>query len=94
MFTFARRERLHSVLAAAGYLDIDAAAIDIAVQAGTLARALAFMTHIGPVTRMMEAGSPEQRQQAETAMRVALAAALGPDGQSLTLGLWQVSATV
>lgn len=92
MFTFARRERQQSVLAAAGWREISADAADVAVQAGTLERTLAFMTQIGPVTRLLEAGSPEQRRQAEAAMRDALAAAIGPDGNSLSLGLWLVSA--
>ncbi|MGD9882422.1 MAG: class I SAM-dependent methyltransferase [Reyranella sp.] len=92
MFTFARRDRLRGVLSGAGYHGIEAAAADVPIQAATLERALSFMTHIGPVTRMMEAGSPAQRQQAGTALRDALATALEPGSPALTLGLWMVSA--
>ena len=92
MFTFAKKERLLGILSEAGYHGIEMKPTDVPINARTLDRALAFMAHVGPVPRMLEAGSDEQRQKAEAAVRDALAANLGADGNGLTIGVWLVSA--
>ena len=92
MFTFAKKERLQGILSEAGYHGIEMKPADVPINAKTLDRALAFMMHVGPVTRMLEAGSNQQRQKAEAAVRDAMAANLGADGNGLTIGVWLVSA--
>ena len=92
MFTFAKKERLQGILSDAGFHGIKMKPADVPINARTLDRALAFMTHIGPVTRMLEAGSHEQRQRAEAAVRDALAANIGANGSGLRIGVWLVSA--
>ena len=92
MFTFARKERLQGILSEAGYRSIDMTPADVPINARTLDRALAFMTHVGRVADMLAAGSEERRQTAEAAVRDALAANIGADGDGLTIGVWLVSA--
>jgi hypothetical protein len=65
---------------------------DVPINAGTVDRALAFMTHVGPINRMLGVGSDEQRQTAIAAVRDALTANIGADGNALTIGVWLVSA--
>jgi SAM-dependent methyltransferase len=74
MFTFARRERLEEILSEAGYRDIQMKPADVPINAGSVDRALAFMTHLGPINRMLGVGSDEQRQTAIAAVRDTLAA--------------------
>ena len=91
MFTFAKKERLQGILSEAGYREIEIKPADVPINAGTVDRALAFMTHVGPVNRMLGVGSDKQRQTAIAAVRDALAANIGPDGNALTIAVWLVS---
>jgi SAM-dependent methyltransferase len=86
MFTFAKKERLLGILSEAGYRDVMMKPADVPINAGTADRALAFMTDVGPVNRMLSVGSDEQRQKAVVAVRDALA------GNGLTIGVWLVTA--
>jgi hypothetical protein len=64
---------------------------DVPINAGTVDRALAFMMHVGPINRMLGVGSDEQRQTAIAAVRDALAANIGANGNALIIAAWLVS---
>ena len=55
-------------------------------------QALAFMTYVGPINRMLGVGSDDQRQTAIAAVRDAFVANIGADGNGLTIGVWLVTA--
>jgi len=90
--TFAHRARLEGILSQAGYHDVTMTARDVPVGAGSVEHALMYHTRVGPIARLMNAGSVEQRAQAEAAMRKALEGNIGTDGNALTLGVWMVGA--
>jgi SAM-dependent methyltransferase len=92
MFSFANRERLHAILAEAGFREIALDATDVPIDGKDTARSMAFLTQAGPLPALLEKASPEQRERATEAVREALAAHLGADGRGLGVGLWLVSA--
>ncbi len=87
--TFAHRARLEGILSQAGYHDVTMTARDVPVGAGSVESALMYHIRVGPIARLMNAGSVEQRAQAEAAIRRALE---GNIGNALTLGVWMVGA--
>jgi len=92
MFTFASEPRVRTILASAGFHDIQVKAADVPMHGKDVERAMTFATQLGPVAALLAAGSDEQRKIATDAVRRALAASLGADGRGLGVGLWLVSA--
>lgn len=93
MFSFARADRLHGILAEAGFRDIALTATDAPMHGKDLAHSMAFLTQAGPLPGLLEAASSEQRERATEAVRTALAARIGQDGKGLHAGLWLVTAS-
>jgi ubiquinone/menaquinone biosynthesis C-methylase UbiE len=92
MFTFASEPRVRSILASAGFHDIQVKAADVPMHGKDVEHAMTFATQVGPVSALLAAGSEEQRKIATDAVQKALAASLGADGRGLGVGLWLVSA--
>ncbi|MBR0875316.1 class I SAM-dependent methyltransferase [Bradyrhizobium tropiciagri] len=93
MFSFANKDRLHGVLAEAGFHDIVLDATDVPFHGRDVAQSMAFITQAGPLPALLEKASDKQRARAIEAVRNALAAKLGADGRGLHVGLWLVSAS-
>lgn len=93
MFTFARKDRLHGILAEAGFREIVLEATDVPMHGKDVAQSMAFITQAGPLPALLEKASHEQRERATKAVRNALAARIGADGRGLHVGLWLVSAS-
>jgi SAM-dependent methyltransferase len=94
MFSFAREDRLHSILTEAGFLEIATKAANVPIHGKDITQSMAFITQAGPLPALLETASDEQRARATDAVRKALAAKLGADGRGLHVGLWLVSALV
>ena len=93
MFSFARKDRLHGILAEAGFREIVLKATDVPIHGKDIAQSMAFITQAGPLPALLEKASDEQRERAIEAVRNALAAKIGADGRGLHVGLWLVSAS-
>jgi ubiquinone/menaquinone biosynthesis C-methylase UbiE len=95
-FAFADPERVHGILADAGWQDIVFHAVDFKMVIGEgddpVASAVHFTLRIGPAARLVRDAGPE----VEVAARAALAAAMAPyrDGDMVALpgSVWLVSA--
>lgn len=93
MFSLAQKDRLHGILAEAGFRKIVLKETDVPIHGKDIAQSMAFITQAGPLPALLEKASDEQRERATEAVRNALAAKIGADGSSLHVGLWLVSAS-
>ncbi len=96
-FAFADAERVRSILAAAGFEDIEHEAVDgpMPLGRGGLDEALELFLAVGPVgqaLREAQAG-PEQRERVVAAVREALAAFETPRGLEAPASAWIVTAS-
>lgn len=92
MFSFAQKDRLHGILAEAGFREIVLKATDVPMYGKDIAQSMAFIAQAGPLPALLEKASDEQRERATEAVHNALAAKIGADGRGLHVGLWLVSA--
>jgi hypothetical protein len=90
-FSFADANRVRSVLAKAGFGDIEIDAHDEQVGSGNLDTMLVVCTRVGALGKILRE-NPELRGAAIAAVRSALAAHDGPDGVRLRAATWIVTA--
>lgn len=92
-FAFADKDRVHGILAKAGFHDISFTPLDIPLTLGQdLDTALEQALEIGPASRLLADQDETTRHRAETAMREELAKRLTPDGVTLAGAAWIVTA--
>ncbi len=90
-FAFADSGRLHGILEAAGFEEIEIKAHDEQVGCGGLDAMLAVCSRVGALGKILRE-NPELRAAALPAVRAALAAHDGPDGVRLDAATWVVTA--
>jgi SAM-dependent methyltransferase len=90
-FAFANPDRLHGILARAGFSEIEIAAHDELVGSGDLDSMLAVCSRVGALGKILRE-NPELRAATLPALRSALAAHDGPDGVRLNAATWVVTA--
>jgi SAM-dependent methyltransferase len=94
-FAFADAERVHSVLAAAGWRGAEIVRHDMPVRlagVGQLDEATEFATRVGPLARALAEADPDLRSRARQAVRDALRAYDGANGICLAGSIWLVAA--
>lgn len=94
-FAFADPDRVRRILGAAGFGDIAIDPFDCELvlgRPGRLDEAFDIATQLGPTSRLLATGTPDQQAAAVAAIRAALAAAEGPNGIELGARMWFVSA--
>jgi SAM-dependent methyltransferase len=90
-FAFADRERVHGILAGAGFRDISIEPRDEQVGRASLDLAVETALDMGPVgAALREANSPEKRKAVGAAVREALAPFARPEGVRMEAGVWIV----
>lgn len=72
-FSLGRAERLETLLAAAGFIDVKLQALDQPIELGALDEAVDWLTRMGPAATALAEAEPPRREQAIEAMRAALA---------------------
>jgi SAM-dependent methyltransferase len=92
-FAFADGERLRSLLAEAGYVDIVLQRLDAPVRIGPSARAAALHSlRLGPASRLARTATPQQQPMVAAAIESELAPLAGADGSiALTGSTWVVT---
>ena len=90
-FAFADRDRLHAILARAGFSDISIVAQDKKIGSPTLDQAVEIALRVGPLGRFLN-DRPDSAAAVVGAIREALAAHLTPDGVRLGSATWVVGA--
>lgn len=91
---FARRERVESVLSAAGFRDISLEPHDVRISLGADAEhALGQLLRIGPVARALAEESTAVRERAKAALRTALTELETEGRLALGASFWLVRAT-
>lgn len=94
-FAFADRERVESILTAAGYHEVSVEPVEQALRYGDDAEdAMTLVRQLGPAARGLAALSPESQADALQALHEALRAAQTPDGVVLPSASWLVTARV
>jgi SAM-dependent methyltransferase len=87
--------RVRSILAGAGFVDVALEARGEPMRIGghtTVDDVTDFMRQIGPAARALREASPEAAAAATAALREAIAQHAGPDGVTLSGGVWLVTA--
>lgn len=95
-FSFADRDRVESVLEAAGWVDVRAEAVltEVAIGgAGDVDRAVEFYLHDGMGRRMLEHATEREMEAVRSALRNALAPFTHEDAVVLDASIWLVTAT-
>lgn len=72
-FSLGQAERLETLLAGAGFLDVKLQALDQSIELGALEQAVDWLTRMGPAATALAEAEPSEREQAIEAMRAALA---------------------
>lgn len=97
-YAFGNRARLESILADAGFTDVEIKPFDAPLIYGVgasrdaaLDDALDYMTQIGPVPRLLADKPEDVRSEAMAAVRAALAERLGDDGVVIDGAAWVVT---
>ena len=95
LFSLADADHLRSILAAAGFHDIDIHAHNDAVvmRAPDIPRIVAARTHIGPVAELLRTADADTTARVHEAITAALRARLHEDSLRLTRGTLLVAAT-
>ncbi len=94
-FAWAAADRVHAILAEAGWREIGMARHDVPLPLaapGQIAVAAEFATRVGPLARALAAADPALRPAARQAVATALHAHDGPAGIRLSGSIWIVSA--
>lgn len=94
MLGLAAAGHVESVLAAAGWRDVELTALDLPFALGPLDEACAFGAEVGVVKTAIEGLDADGRDAALESLRAALAPYDGPDGVQLPSGVWVVTAGI
>jgi SAM-dependent methyltransferase len=90
-FAFANPDRVHRILKAAGFREIEITAYDERVGSGDIDSMLAVCSRVGALGKVLRE-NPGLQAAALPAVRLALAAHDGPDGVKLKAATWIVTA--
>lgn len=93
-FAFADGARLRTILADAGFVDLEVRAHDedMALGGEGIEAAVRSVTQIGPLGAALNGASEALREQAKAAVRAMFQGHLGPRGVTFAAGVWLVTA--
>jgi SAM-dependent methyltransferase len=92
-FAFSDPNRVHRILAQAGFADVGMERVDADVDLGSIDRAVKLMSGLGPAARFLAEASKSDRAQAIDELRLSLSDYATSDGLKLPASTWVVSAT-
>lgn len=90
-FSFYDAQVIRSVIAEAGWTEIDISPHDVAVSCGSLDTTIAVCSRVGALGAILRV-QPQLREQAVPALTAALRPLDGPDGPQLRAAIWVVTA--
>jgi len=93
-FSLGQAERLETLLAGAGFIDVKLKAVDQPIELGALDQAVDWLTRMGPAATALAEAEPAAREQAIEAMRTALSRHLAGEVVTLSGATWLVHGRV
>jgi len=91
-FSLSKPEHVRSILAEAGFADIEISPVDEPIDLGSVDNALDWLSKMGPAARPLSEAAPDLREEAQAAMRRVLVEHAGGDGVRFSGAAWLLSA--